>query len=124
MKKINRVLNKILSSQLLGTTLVILTLVDLSVSTSDTSNNITRITFGGIRDALPAAYGDFNSDELTDIFILTGEQQTVQILYGSTDSDQLVSDFKSFGLKRKNLKFLLISVQTGLTMSVYRVRRE
>lgn len=82
-----------LSSLFVTWILVILTLVDFSVSSSDTSNNITRIAFGGIRDALPAAYGDFNSDELTDIFILTGEQQTVQILYGSTDSDQLVSFF-------------------------------
>lgn len=56
-------------------------------------SNITITAFGGIRDALPSAYGDFNSDELTDIFILTAEQKTIQILYGSSDSDQLVRSF-------------------------------
>lgn len=55
------------------------------------STNITSTAFGGIKDALPAAYGDFNSDELTDIFILTQRQKVVQILLGSADSDSLVS---------------------------------
>lgn len=54
------------------------------------STNITSTAFGGIKDALPAAYGDFNSDELTDIFILTKRQKVIQILLGSTDSDSLV----------------------------------
>lgn len=55
------------------------------------ATNITDKAFGGIKDALPAAYGDFNSDELTDIFILTSEQKVVQILFGNPDSDALVS---------------------------------
>uniref|UniRef100_A0A336MEN4 CSON014490 protein n=1 Tax=Culicoides sonorensis TaxID=179676 RepID=A0A336MEN4_CULSO len=67
----------------------ILFVLDLKVLCSDTNNNITHLAFDGIRDGLPAAYGDFNSDELTDIFIITNNQQRVQILYGSSDSDQL-----------------------------------
>lgn len=81
-----------------GILISFLSLIDFNVESSDTNNNITRTTFGGIRNALPSAYGDFNSDELTDIFILTQEQKTVQILLGSTDSDQLVNEIFRFCL--------------------------
>lgn len=54
--------------------------------------NITINAFGGRTDALPVAYGDFNSDEQTDIFILTQQQRVLSILLGRSDSEPLVSN--------------------------------
>ncbi|XP_034243244.1 T-cell immunomodulatory protein [Thrips palmi] len=34
------------------------------------ANDITSQVFGSVRDVLPAAFGDFDSDELTDMFVL------------------------------------------------------
>jgi len=59
----------------------------LLLSTCSLASNITSVAFGGIKDALPAAYGDFNSDELTDIFVLTEGQKVVQILFLSNSLD-------------------------------------
>lgn len=36
------------------------------------SSDITHLVFGGFTDGMPAAFGDFNSDELTDVFVLLG----------------------------------------------------
>lgn len=46
------------------------------------SSDITHLAFGGVDDAIPAAYGDFNSDELTDIFVIRDNFRTFQIFLG------------------------------------------
>ncbi|KAH8404440.1 hypothetical protein KR222_000426 [Zaprionus bogoriensis] len=46
------------------------------------ASNITNIVFGNIREGVVAAFGDFNSDELTDIFIIRDKRRTLQILFG------------------------------------------
>jgi integrin alpha FG-GAP repeat containing protein 1 len=46
------------------------------------STDITELVFGSIDDAIPAAYGDFNSDELTDVFVLRDNFRTIDILLG------------------------------------------
>lgn len=46
------------------------------------SSDITYLAFGGVDDAIPSAYGDFNSDELTDIFVLRDDFHTFQIFLG------------------------------------------
>jgi integrin alpha FG-GAP repeat containing protein 1 len=46
------------------------------------SSDITHLAFGGVEDAVPAAYGDFNSDELTDIFVIRDDFHTIQIFLG------------------------------------------
>jgi integrin alpha FG-GAP repeat containing protein 1 len=46
------------------------------------SSDITHLAFGGVEDAIPAAYGDFNSDELTDIFVVRDDFHTIQIFLG------------------------------------------
>lgn len=48
--------------------------------------DFTDIAFGARRDGLPAAFGDFNSDELTDLFIIRKNSSGywVEILLGST----------------------------------------
>uniref|UniRef100_A0A6P7F4V3 T-cell immunomodulatory protein n=1 Tax=Diabrotica virgifera virgifera TaxID=50390 RepID=A0A6P7F4V3_DIAVI len=43
-------------------------------------SDITKLAFGQFTHGLPAAFGDFNSDELTDVFVLTNREQTLQIL--------------------------------------------
>ncbi|KAJ8940628.1 hypothetical protein NQ318_020685 [Aromia moschata] len=48
----------------------------VSVKCSD----ITRLVFGGSTDGMPAAFGDFNSDELTDVFVLRNNARTIEIL--------------------------------------------
>uniref|UniRef100_A0A2M3Z577 Putative t-cell immunomodulatory protein n=1 Tax=Anopheles braziliensis TaxID=58242 RepID=A0A2M3Z577_9DIPT len=51
--------------------------------------DITSAVFDKLTDAIPAAYGDFNSDELTDVFVLRNEFHTLQILLGSEDKPLL-----------------------------------
>lgn len=43
------------------------------------SSNITPAVFGNVLDGMPAAFGDFNSDELTDVFMLRKNGTTVEI---------------------------------------------
>lgn len=42
-------------------------------------SDITEAVFGDVLDGMPAAFGDFNSDELTDVFMLRKNATTVQI---------------------------------------------
>lgn len=56
----------------------IVILVFISVITVRCSD-ITRAVFGNVLDGMPAAFGDFNSDELTDVFMLRKNGTTVQI---------------------------------------------
>lgn len=42
-------------------------------------SDITPAVFGNVLDGMPAAFGDFNSDELTDVFMLRKDGQTVEI---------------------------------------------
>lgn len=43
-------------------------------------SDITPSVFGKYTDGLPAAFGDFNSDELTDVFVLRNDQDKIEIL--------------------------------------------
>lgn len=42
--------------------------------------NITSSVFGVVTDVMPAAFGDFNSDELTDLFVVRGKPNTVEVM--------------------------------------------
>jgi integrin alpha FG-GAP repeat containing protein 1 len=43
--------------------------------------NITNSVFGLVTDVMPAAFGDFNSDELTDLFVIRGKlKNTLEIM--------------------------------------------
>ena len=57
--------------------LVFLKFINFSLCT-----DISEIVFGSIDDAIPSAYGDFNSDELTDVFVLRDDFKTIDILLG------------------------------------------
>ncbi|XP_011500663.1 PREDICTED: T-cell immunomodulatory protein [Ceratosolen solmsi marchali] len=52
-------------------------------------SDITTAVFGKELDGMPAAFGDFNSDELTDVFVLSKDGKTVQILLASVEEPLL-----------------------------------
>lgn len=52
----------------------------LLIVTPSLSSDITNLVFGQYTDGLPAAFGDFNSDELTDVFVLRDNQEKIEIL--------------------------------------------
>uniref|UniRef100_A0A1I8M5B7 T-cell immunomodulatory protein TIP C2 domain-containing protein n=1 Tax=Musca domestica TaxID=7370 RepID=A0A1I8M5B7_MUSDO len=53
------------------------------------ANDVTPQVFGNVQEGIVAAFGDFNSDELTDVFIIRDRKQTLQILYGA-DTEPLL----------------------------------
>lgn len=46
------------------------------------SSDITDKVFGNIREGIVAAFGDFNSDEFTDVFVIGDKMTSLRILYG------------------------------------------
>lgn len=50
------------------------------LSTHSLCSDVTTAIFGKYTDGLPAAFGDFNSDELTDVFVLRNNQEKIEIL--------------------------------------------
>lgn len=56
---------------------------------SSSSSDITSLVFGNVLDGMPAAFGDFNSDELTDLFVLSKDGKTVQIMLASEEEPLL-----------------------------------
>lgn len=59
----------------------------LVVSQSSQATNITEQAFGTHSSGVVSAFGDFNSDELTDIFLITNNSRTLQILYGNVTTN-------------------------------------
>lgn len=49
---------------------------------SSLANDVTPQVFGEVREGIVAAFGDFNSDELTDVFLIRNNMQVLEILYG------------------------------------------
>lgn len=47
------------------------------------ANDITQKVFGSVKEGVVAAFGDFDSDELTDVFVISNQFTTLQILLGS-----------------------------------------
>lgn len=52
----------------------------VSLIASEKSSDITGLVFGSVTDGMPAAFGDFDSDELTDVLVLRDEGRSVEIL--------------------------------------------
>ncbi|KAB0795306.1 hypothetical protein PPYR_04583 [Photinus pyralis] len=52
-------------------------------------SDITNVAFGTTTDGMPAAFGDFDSDELTDVFVLRNYGKTVEILLGHDEEPLL-----------------------------------
>ncbi|XP_070154797.1 T-cell immunomodulatory protein-like isoform X1 [Polyergus mexicanus] len=69
--------------------LPIRTLVHLVVLiTAARCSNITPAVFGNVLDGMPAAFGDFNSDELTDVFMLRRKPNNIQTVEIFLAADQ------------------------------------
>ncbi|KAL4113708.1 hypothetical protein QTP88_017287 [Uroleucon formosanum] len=54
-----------------------------SVSYTCVSIDITYPVFGHNTEGQPAAFGDFDSDELTDMFVLKDQGRSIEIMFGS-----------------------------------------
>ncbi|XP_043594847.1 T-cell immunomodulatory protein [Bombus pyrosoma] len=52
-------------------------------------SDITPAVFGNVLDGMPAAFGDFNSDELTDVFMLRKNGTTVEIFLATEQEPHL-----------------------------------
>jgi len=57
-----------------------------------TGGNITNSVFGSVTDVMPAAFGDFNCDELTDMFVVRGKPNTVEVMLAREQEPLLQSD--------------------------------
>lgn len=71
-------------------------------------SDITNLVFGPKTDGIPAAFGDFNSDELTDVFMIRDKGTVVEILLGSDVEPLLVQ-----GPKCAFQNFVITSVVPG-----------
>lgn len=60
---------------------ILLTFITLS-----RCSDITQQVFGDVKEGIVAAFGDFNSDELTDVFLIRDQMSTLEILYGISSS--------------------------------------
>lgn len=56
------------------------------------ASDITPNVFGNNKNGIPAAFGDFNSDDLTDIFFI--KENRVEILLNSNEGEPLLQDSK------------------------------
>ena len=72
--------------------------------------NITSQIFGGKKDILPVAFGDFNSDKLTDVIALNQDRNKISILLAAeqTFTSSIISHHTYFKdpskLDKKKLK--------------------
>ena len=57
-----------------------------------TGGNITNSVFGLVTEVMPAAFGDFNSDELTDLFVVRGEPNTIEVMLAKEQEPLLQAD--------------------------------
>lgn len=62
--------------------LITITFATIFCQSKVKANNVTNQVFGNIKEGIVAAFGDFNSDELTDVFLIRDHRQTLQILLG------------------------------------------
>nr|AVP12666.1 T-cell immunomodulatory protein [Testudinalia testudinalis] len=73
-------------------------------SFSDTSSGI----FGLTSQGLIAAFGDFNADKATDVFILSDDAKTVQLIFGKTEKiDASYSQEELISSKQNNDSYMV-----------------
>lgn len=71
------------------------------------SSDITNQAFGSINDTIISAFGDFNSDELTDVFVRSTDGKTLEILLAS-DMEPLLRQSESTRCRFKRLSITSI----------------
>lgn len=52
-------------------------------------SDISLLAFGSVREVQPAAFGDFNSDELTDVFVIRNNRRTVEVFLAADEEPLL-----------------------------------
>lgn len=72
------------------------------------TTDISDLVFSNINDGIISAYGDFNSDELTDVFIIRDNFKTIEILLASDTPPLLRRDEKNFKCHYPNLEITSI----------------
>ncbi|XP_017880003.1 T-cell immunomodulatory protein [Ceratina calcarata] len=72
-------------------------------------SDITLAVFGNVLDGMPAAFGDFNSDELTDVFMLRKNGTTVEIFLAA-DQEPLLRPSSNLSCTFRNI---VVSVVPG-----------
>ncbi|KAK8385661.1 hypothetical protein O3P69_016441 [Scylla paramamosain] len=65
-------------------------LIVLVTVTQSLGLNFTEYVFGTNTNFLPAAFGDFNSDKLTDLFVVTEDGKTLEILISQPEPPLMV----------------------------------
>lgn len=65
------------------------TLMVVNISGKALASDITNEVFGVVKEGIVAAFGDFNSDELTDVFLIRDNMKVLQILYGKSKANIL-----------------------------------
>lgn len=68
---------------------IVITILCNFVLVHSSDIDITSAVFGSLRDGMPAAFGDFNSDELTDVFVLRNNRKTVEVLLAAEEEPLL-----------------------------------
>lgn len=63
--------------------------VILCFAISTQASDITNLVFSHLTDGMPAAFGDFNSDELTDVFVLRDGGKTIEIFLAAEEEPVL-----------------------------------
>ncbi|XP_015175044.1 PREDICTED: T-cell immunomodulatory protein [Polistes dominula] len=64
----------------------------VTLVTTINSSDITTAVFGNVLDGMPAAFGDFDSDELTDVFMVRKDGKTVQVFLAAEQEPLLRPD--------------------------------
>lgn len=71
--------------------LVIKLLTVLMVVNKSWGLNFTEYVFGTNTNFLPAAFGDFNSDKLTDLFVVTEDGKTIEVLISQSEAPLMLA---------------------------------
>lgn len=84
----------------------------LCLGTLTQASDITNLVFGHLTDGMPAAFGDFNSDELTDVFVLRDGGKTMEI-FVATEEEPLLRVVGPKPLKCSFNESIITSVVPG-----------
>jgi hypothetical protein len=88
---------------------LLLFLLALSTASGSLLRNVSDSIFGNNLGRLPLAFGDFNADKLTDIFVLEddGKSNTVSVLIATSQTFSIKTD-KYFQVRTVEFHFLLV----------------
>lgn len=80
---------------------------------SSMGESITDIVLGKNTNYLPAAFGDFNSDRRTDLFVVSEDRKTIEVLISHPEPPFLRPSESPNGLKCTYKSLNIVSVVPG-----------